>query len=208
MRSHKGVFITFEKTAEGLGGTTQARRLHESLKGAGIENVLTREPGGTPLGQELRKLMLDPQYELSKAAELFIMMADRSQHYKEVLKPSLKAGKVVISDRYFDSTLVYQGSAQGWKTSFLLRLHQATTGMLFPDLTIVLDGTPHRLLSTEDRLEGMGTDFHNRVKAGMLYFAGKSNRYVVLNANQTEEELAEQILKIVKERFPNLFGIS
>jgi dTMP kinase len=136
------------------------------------------------------------------------MMADRSQHYKEVLKPSLKEDKVVISDRYFDSTLVYQGSAQGWKTAFLLRLHHATTGMLLPDLTLVLDGTPHIDKSNGDRLERKGAEFHQRVRDGMLYFASKSDRYVIVNANQPEKVVAEQIWSIVKERFPKYIKLA
>jgi dTMP kinase len=208
LRSHKGLFITFEKTAEGLGGTTQARLLYQRLKGAGIETVLTKETGGTVLGEQLDKILKDPTLKLSLAAQLFLVEADRSQHYKEVLKPSLKLGKVVISDRYFDSTLVYQGSGQGWKTAFLLRLHQAATGMLMPDLTIVLDGIPFRQLSTKDRWEGMGEAFHKKVKEGMLYFASKADRYVIINANRPEEAVADDIFHIIKERFGSQLKLS
>jgi dTMP kinase len=207
IRHHKGLLITFEKTAEGLGGTTQCHWLCENLLKAGIDTVLTRETGGTLLGQQLTKILKDPALDLSNATQLFLVQADRSQHYKEVLKPALKQGKVVVSDRYFDSTLVYQGSAQGWKTAFLLQLHHASTGMLIPDLTIVLDGKPHRELNTEDRWEGMGTSFHAKVKEGMLHFASKSDRYVIIDGNQDENVIAEQVLKLVKERFPKRFEV-
>lgn len=206
MRKHKGIFITIEKSAEGLGGTTQSLRLERNMKRAGITTVLTKEPGGTQVGQKLRDIFLDPNLDLSKATELFIMMADRSQHYKEVLKPSLKSGKVVISDRYFDSTLAYQGSGRGWKTAFLWRLHQATTGMLLPDLTIVLDDVPHRPLRKTDRMESAGKEFHKRIHDSMLHLASKSNRYVVLDANGSEDDLAEEILNLVKSRFPEVFS--
>jgi dTMP kinase len=203
MRKHNGLFITFEKTAEGLGGTTQAQLLYQNLKGADADVILTREPGGTEVGQKLRSIMLDAAIDLSKSAELFIMMADRSQHYKEILKPALKAGKIVICDRYFDSTLVYQGGAQGWKPAFLWRLHQATTGLLIPDLTFVLHGTPHRPLSSDDRLENQGEAFHQRVQKTMLCIASKSERYVMIDANREISIIAENILQILKAKFPD-----
>ena len=203
------MFITIEKTAEGLGGTTQCDLLHKNLTKLGIQAVLTREPGGTPVGRKLREIMLDPEAHLGKAAELFIMMADRSQHYKEVLKPTLlKRGTVLISDRYFDSTLVYQGSGGGWNTAFLTRLHQATTGSLLPDLTFVLQGTPYRELSSQDSIESRGAAYHARTKQRMLEIAASSDRYVLLNANQPKEVLAAQILSIIKERYPSYFSKS
>lgn len=200
MRSHKGFFITFEKTKEGLGGTTQANHLADNLKKAGYDVVLTKEPGGTELGQHLRQILLDPKQKLSKATELFLQLADRSQHYKEVLKPSLKAGKIVISDRYFDSTLAYQGAGSGWKSAFLWRLHQAATGSLLPDLTFILHGTPFRERDLNDRFERKGEDFHMRVERTMLHLAAKGGRYVLLNANQDEQELANEILALALER--------
>jgi len=207
MRKPKGIFITFESTAEGLGKSTQAQRLYENLKSAGYDVVLTREPGGTELGKQIREILLTPrpkEQELSKATELFLYQADRAQHYKEVLKPALKAGKIVISDRYFDSTLVYQGNGRGWKTAFLWRLHHATTGSLLPDLTIVLDGTTYRQSPNEDRIEQLGEDFFAKVKRGILHLASKSDRYVVLDANVDETDLANQILAVVRERvLPN-----
>jgi dTMP kinase len=202
VRSHRGLFITFEKTKEGLGGTTQVRLLSEALRELGYDVVTTREPGGTELGEELRRIMLDPKRTLSKATELFIMMAIRAQHYKEVLKPSLKGGKVVICDRYFDSTLVYQGAGRGWKKAFLLRLHHATTGSLIPDLTIVLDGEPHvnRAENNPDRIEGEGTLFFDQVQNAMLHIASKDKRYAVLNANVDAKTLTQQIKGIIDER--------
>jgi dTMP kinase len=204
MRRHRGFFISFESTAEGLGKTTQTRHLVNNLKAAGHDVVATREVGGTPVGSKIREIFLDPANDLSKATELFLVMADRAQHYKEVLKPELKAGKIVVSDRFFDSTLVYQGSARGWKTALLWRLHQAAAGALLPDLTIVLDGTPFREQPNNDRFETLGADFFSKVKRGMLHLAGKSERYVLLNANESDEtELAQKIHKIVAERMTN-----
>lgn len=201
MRSHRGLLISFEKTKEGLGGSTQALLLAESLRRDGYEVVLTREPGGTDFGKQIRQILLDPNNKLSKATELFLFLADRAQHYKEVLKPALKAGKIVICDRYFDSTLVYQGAGRGWKTAFLLRLHHATTGSLYPDLTIVLDGEPHinRAENNPDRIEGEGTLFFDKVRNAMLSLT-KEPRYQVMDANVTPEALAKQIRRVIDER--------
>lgn len=200
VRNHKGAFITFESTKEGIGKTTQALLLYERLNSAGYDVVLTKNPGGTEFGQKIRELLLHSSFKLSKATELFLFMADRAQHYKEVLKPALKEGKIVICDRYFDSTLVYQGSGAGWKTAFLYRLHHASTGSLFPDLTIVLDGTPYRELSQEDRFERLGGEHHKKLERSMLHLATKENRYVILNANQSQEELANKIIELVRTR--------
>jgi dTMP kinase len=182
MRSHKGLFITIEKTREGLGGTTLAANLAEELRSQGYEVVLTRESGGTPLGVQIRAILKDPNQKLSKATELFLQLADRAQHYKEVLKPGLRDGKIVISDRYFDSTLMYQGAGRGWKTALLWRLHHATTGSLLPNLTIVLDGTPFRTLDNKDRFE-MDNDFQVRAEQFLRYYATKDARFAVLDVD-------------------------
>lgn len=204
-RDRKGFLITFEKTAEGLGGTTQSKILAEELQKLGYDAIWTRETGGTELGQELRKLYLTPRpadQELSRAAELFIIMADRAQHYKEVLKPALEAGTIVVSDRYVDSTLVYQGSGRGWKRSTLLRLHQDATGALMPDLTFVLDGESHRKVPNDDRFERLGEAFFTKIKNGMLRLAKSDPRFVTINANHSVDAVASDILTIVQERLP------
>lgn len=199
MKTHKGFFISFEKTKEGLGGSTQAQLLTENLSKLGYDVILTREPGGTRLGQELRRLLLDAKAhdtELSKATELFLFMADRAQHYKEVIKPALKEGKIVVCDRYMDSTLVYQGGARGWKNAFLWRLHHATTGSLVPDLTFVLHGTPHRERSKDDRFEGQTDAFHKLVEERMTHIATKNNgnRYVMVEGNRPIEDIGSELL--------------
>lgn len=199
MRNHKGLFITFEKTKEGLGGSTQSLLLAECLTVWGYDVVLTREPGGTELGKQLRQMLLHGE-NLSKATELFLQMADRAQHYKEVLKPALRSGKIVISDRFFDSTLQYQGAGRGWKTAFLWRLHHATTGSLVPDITFVLDGKPHREVPNKDRLEGESEEFKGRIEQFMRFQAGKDTRYAVINANQSIDAVTEDILRVIDER--------
>lgn len=202
-RDRKGLFITFEKTVEGLGGTTQSLFLRDALRGLGYDVVLTRELGGTLLGKQLRETLLTPRSEeqdLSYATELFIVNADRAQHYKEVLKPALLAGKIVISDRYVDSTIAYQGGGRGFKKSDLYRLHALATGALMPDLTFVLDGKTHRPVPNDDRFEKLGEDFFRRVKKTMLDLLGTEARFVRIDANRPMVEVADEILDIVEER--------
>lgn len=199
MRSHKGVFITVEKTREGLGGTTLATNLADELRSRGYEVVLTRESGGTELGKQIRSMLKDPNNKLSKATELFLQLADRAQHYKEVLKPNLRDGKIVISDRYFDSTLMYQGAGRGWKTAFLWRLHHATTGSLLPNLTIVLDGTPFRELDSNDRFE-MDKDFQLRAEQFIRHHASKDKRYALMQVDGDASHMLERTLHVIEER--------
>jgi dTMP kinase len=207
-RDRKGFLITLEKTAEGLGGTTQAKLLVDELRKRGYDAIYAKEPGGTVLGTTLREILLSPRskdQELSHATELFLYMADRAQHYKEVLKPSLTAGKIVVCDRYMDSTLVYQGAGRGWKTGFLLRLHQAATGALMPDLTFVLDGTSHRKVANDDRFENLGAGFFQKIKTGMLRLASSDIRYVMINANRPVDAVAHNILTVAEEWIPAKF---
>lgn len=204
LKKPNGFFITFESTSEGLGKSTQARRLAANLLAAQHDTILTRELGGTQVGQKLREMLLDATaaVDLAPATELFIVMADRAQHYAEVLKPSLMAGKIVVSDRFADTTSIYQGWGKGWKASILSELHQHATGSLIPDLTIVLDGTTFRPIPNDDRFENLGEGFFSKVKRGMLDIAAKNpQRCVLLNANEGDEDfMAQKIFSIVQER--------
>jgi dTMP kinase len=175
-------------------------RLAYKLADMGYDVVLTRESGGTHLGKQLREMLLNPDNQLSKATELFLQMADRAQHYKEVLKPALRSGKIVISDRYFDSTLQYQGAGRGWKAALLWRLHHATTGSLLPDITFVLDGTSHREVPNDDRFEQEHEEFKGRIEQFMRLQATKDKRYALINANQSINEVSDEILRILDER--------
>jgi dTMP kinase len=201
----KGFFITFEKTVEGLGGTTQSHLLVEELRKRGYDAVWTRETGGTELGQKLRELYLDPARDISNAAELFIIMADRAQHYKEVLKPAIMAGKIVVCDRYVDSTTVYQGHGRGWRKAFLLRLHQATTGALMPDLTFVLTGESHRKVPNDDRFERLGDAFFKKINDGMLQLAQTDERFVKVVANRPMAVVTANLLDVTLKRLPGRF---
>jgi len=199
MRNHKGLFITIEKTREGLGGTTLAANLAEELRSRGFDVILTRESGGTALGEKIRAMLKDPANQLSKATELFLQLADRAQHYKEVLKPNLRDGKIVVCDRYFDSTLMYQGAGRGWKTALLWRLHHATTGSLLPNLTIVLDGTPFRTLDEGDRFEA-DKDFQAKAEQFMRYQASRDPRYCLMKVDGDASHMLQRVLVSLEER--------
>jgi dTMP kinase len=207
-KQKRGIFITIEKTGDGLGGTTQSRLLYENLKRLGLKVRLTKEPGGaTTVGHDLRTMVLNPSLDLAPATVLFLLMADRAQHYYEVLRPSLEDGYFVISDRYYDSTLAYQSqdACGGWKTDLLDQLHHAATDMLIPDLTFVLDGIPHRSRG-QDRFEKMDDLFYERVRNKMLELAHSHPRYCLLNANIPQVDLSVQIFDEVKKRFPEYFS--
>jgi dTMP kinase len=200
----KGFFITFESMKDGLGKSTQAKLLYEKLKQNGHNVVLTFEPGSTEMGKHIRELLLKDEYKKAKVAELFLFMADRGQHYEEVLKPALAQGKIVVCDRYFDSTIAYQGFARGWDVDDLWYLHGMATGQLMPDLTIILDGKPFKEMDSNDTFEKMGDEFYNKVKEGMMYVAKRyKERCVLLNANHDKEVLSDQIYSIVQERLLN-----
>lgn len=197
--NNKGFFITVEKTCDGLGGTTQVELLYKRLKSDGYDVVKTFEPGATELGKFIRPMLLDPDtffhegYELGRATELTLFIADRAQHYHEKIKPALDRGAVVLSDRFYDSTRVYQGEGRGWDEGVLDSLHAITTGYLIPNVTFVLDGTPYIELDKGDRFERMGRDFFIRVRRKMLSLVNTSNRYVLVNANRPIEVNADEI---------------
>ena len=188
----RGLLITFEG-GEKLGKSTQIEILANHLQKEGLPVVVSREPGGTAFGVAVRELLLNPKWGLSKAASLFLFFADRAQHYKEVIKPALSQGKIIILDRYIDSTIVYQGHGNGWSIPFIWRLHNAATGMLLPDLTFVFNGTPHAMREQDDTFERLDDAFHQKVKDAYLSIANTMSRYQVIDANQSVDSVAQEI---------------
>lgn len=177
----KGLFISLEGP-DGAGKSTQAGLLKEKLEACNREVLLTREPGGTPIGEEIRKLLLNPDFgEMGVACETLLYSASRGQLADEVIRPALRQGKIVICDRYLDSSLVYQGFAGGGEVESIRRINNWATGGLLPDLTIVLDldietgqqrflaksGDPSAL----DRVEKKGPAFQQKVREGFLQLA-------------------------------------
>jgi len=168
-----GIFITLEGI-DGSGKSTQARLLLDWVRRQGRGVQLTREPGGTEVGAQLRRLVLSPENLITPEAELFLYLADRSLHVAQVVRPALEAGEIVICERYTDSTLAYQGYGRGLDLGLLRRLNDIATGGLLPDLTIILDITPSqaRLDATRlDRLESEGREFGERVAEGFRALA-------------------------------------
>jgi len=170
----RGKFITFEGS-EGCGKSTQSRLLYEYLKRKGYPVVYLREPGGTRISEKIRKILLDPGNHITAECETLLCMAARSQLVTGVIKPALSKGKIVICDRFLDSTLAYQGSGLGVDIALIKRLGNFVTGGIKPDLTIFLDlpvkrGLKHRKLQ-KDRIEKRSIAYHLRVRRGYLKLA-------------------------------------
>jgi dTMP kinase len=195
-----GRFIAFEG-GEASGKSTQARLLAEHL-GA----VLTREPGGTPVGAKVRALLLDPDTgELDHRAEVLLMAADRAQHVATVVRPALAAGRDVVSDRYAASSIAYQGFGRGLDLSEVRRLSDWATQGLWPDVTVLLDISPElaaqRLDRSLDRFEQAGDGFHRRVIDGFRELAAvEAASWVVVDGSGGVDEVAATVREAVRER--------
>jgi dTMP kinase len=190
------VFVTFEGL-DGSGKTTQVERLRERLEAEGREVVATREPGGTPLGEGIRELVLHG-HEMSPWAEALLFAAARAEHVEEVIRPALERGADVICDRYVDSSLAYQGIARGLGLERVLAVNLEAVGGLMPDRTFVLaldsETASGRIGETPDRIEREEPGFRARVEAAFLELAARfPERIVVLDGSQPADELAEQV---------------
>ncbi|KEF33539.1 thymidylate kinase [Deinococcus sp. RL] len=200
------LFLTFEGP-EGAGKSTQLRHLAARLAAAGLPHTVTREPGGTPLGTRVRGVLLDPALGIDPLPEFLLYSASRAQLVREVLRPALARGEVVLCDRYADSSLAYQGAGRGLDPGFLQAVTAAATGGLTPDLTVLLDLDPALGLrraarrGQPDRLEQADLAFHERVRRGFLALAAaEPGRFLVLDAARDEAELAEAIWRAVAQR--------
>lgn len=203
MAKADGILITLEGI-EGSGKTTQAARLRDYLVGRGLDVIVTREPGGSPIAEKIRKILLDPSNkEMVPLAELFLYEASRTQHVAEIIAPALAAGKCVICDRFFDASTAYQGGARGIDTRAVERLNLLATGGRKPDLTIVLDlpadSGLKRLGRSLDRLESESMEFHRRVREGyLLIAAGEPERVKVVDASGTIDDISLRIEQLVE----------
>lgn len=199
-------FITFEGP-EGAGKSTQLARLVSRLQEAGVRHVVTREPGGTPLGTRVREVLLDPDLGIDPLPEFLLYSASRSQLVTHVVRPALALGEVVVCDRYFDSSLAYQGAGRGLPVELLRDLTREATGGLNPDLTVLLDLDPAvglqrvALRGQADRMERADLGFHTRVREGFLELARTDpGRFLVLDATRNADDLAQEIWARVKSR--------
>jgi len=204
----EGFFITFEGI-EGSGKTTQINLLAEYLKNRGYDVLVSREPGGTPLGEKIRHLLLDPQYDsMDYRTEILLYAADRAQHVKEKIKPALKKGKIVISDRFADSNLAYQAAGRGLDYEIVYQINDWVIDSTWPDLTFILDvdikeglkrARAQSFDAEGDRLEREVDDFHQRVRDAYLKMAEKE-RFALVNAGESVEEVRKNIENIISRR--------
>ncbi|HMH44881.1 MAG TPA: dTMP kinase [Pyrinomonadaceae bacterium] len=208
-----GVFITFEGI-DGCGKSTQLRLLASELRVRGLDVLTTREPGGTTLGQKLRAALLDVQGEVDPLAELLVFAADRAQHVRTVLRPALAENKIVMSDRYADATVAYQGSGRGFKPELISEIVQLATEGLTPDLTLLFDlSVPESAVRTRrrvaakntDRLDSENVEFHERVRKAYLEIARSDpERVQVIDARRSAQEthalVMDVMIPFLKER--------
>ncbi|PSJ29977.1 dTMP kinase [Streptosporangium nondiastaticum] len=204
-----GFFIAFEG-GDGAGKSTQVRAIAEWIRSKGHEVVVTREPGATPIGQRLRAILLDVSSAgLSDRAEALLYAADRAEHVDSVVQPALARGAVVISDRYIDSSVAYQGAGRDLSPTEIARINRWATGGLVPHLTVLLDVSPEtareRFTEAPDRLESEPMEFHDRVRTGFLTLASADpSRYLVVDAGQAPED----ITTVVRHRLDQVLPLS
>jgi dTMP kinase len=211
-----GAFITFEGI-DGCGKSTQLRLLASELRVRGLQIVATREPGGTTLGQRLRAALLDVDEQVDPLAELLVFAADRAHHVRTLLLPALETDQIVLSDRYADATVAYQGAGRGFEPKLIQDIVQLATGGLRPDLTLLFDlsvaesavRTRRRVASkNSDRLDSEDAEFHTRVRDAYLAMArADPERFRVIDARGSTQETQQAVMDIVmpflKERgFP------
>jgi dTMP kinase len=206
------MFITFEG-GEGSGKTSAMNYIEETLKSLGYEIVRTREPGGTPIAEEIRNVILDKKNtNMDIRTEALLYAASRRQHLIEKVWPALKEGKIVLCDRYLDSSLAYQGGARGIGIENVLEVNMFATEGTYPDLTLLFDITPEqgleRINKNKDRevnrLDLEKLEFHHKVRENFLFLANKyKERFVVVDASKSVEEVREQALKTILERLQN-----
>jgi len=200
----KGKFITFEGT-EGCGKTTQAELLADFFRQKGYDVLLTREPGGPKISESIRNILLNKEnIEMLPETEMLLYMASRSQHTGEWILPALKAGNIVISDRYYDSTIAYQGAAREIDMNIIDTIRHYATFGLVPDITFLIDISVTKGLSRikredADRLEQESLEFHTKVREGFLKIAEIEKRYSVINGNNSIEEIHKDIIKKINE---------
>lgn len=202
----KGKFITFEG-CEGSGKSTQLRLLSQKLDALGVDYLLTREPGGSDIAEQIRKIILDGKNTaMCDECEALLYAAARVQHCKEIVRPALEAGKLVICDRYVDSSLAYQGIARGLGEAFVENINSFALTEYRPDLTVFLDISPRDAFERkhgadkDDRMEQLGLEFHGRVYEGYRALCAKYPRICAVDCSGSKWETSEKILALLKEK--------
>ena len=207
-------FITFEGI-EGSGKTTQIQMLSNHLEERGVEHLLTREPGGTPIGDQIRRLVLSPANSaMTPICELLLYAAARAQHIEQVIRPALETGRLVLCDRFKDATFAYQGHGRGLRLDLIDALHDLETLTLRPDLTLLFDiearlalqrarDRDHGGSRDETRFEQEDLAFHERVRSGYLEMARQEPaRFVVLDARGAIDDVHQRVLQVIAKHLP------
>ncbi|MBQ9103615.1 MAG: dTMP kinase [Clostridia bacterium] len=203
----KGKFITFEG-CEGVGKSRQIKLLEEYMKKNNVDYLLTREPGGSIISEKIRGIILDKENDkMTPACEALLYASARVQLLDEVLKPELEKGRLVICDRYVDSSLAYQGYARGLGYEFVAKINDYALKNFCPDYTVFLKLTPEEAFKRKggvdktDRVELLGKEFHEKVYNGYLELAKKfSDRFIVIDASGSKEETHQKIINALKEK--------
>lgn len=211
--NNKGLFITFEGV-EGAGKTTLIQKLVQYFTEKKQDIFLTREPGGSELGKKLRAIILNAEEKIYPSAELFLFLADRAQHVEDCIKPALQAGKIVLCDRFIDSTIAYQGFGRGMDIKQLSLLNKLATNGLEPDLTLLLDLPPEiglkraktrnieqNLTIDEGRFEAEALQFHQKIRDGFLSLAKQEKRFFIINAEQDAEQVCHTVIQYIEKNF-------
>lgn len=195
------MFITFEGI-EGSGKSTQSKKLYEFLCSKNLQVILTREPGGSLAGEKIRAILLDEEIEkLDAKTELLLNFAARIEHVEKVIKPALEAGKIVICDRFFDSSFAYQGAAFGLDFAEIEQIKNFAIGDFAPQITFLIDAKVETtfariaMRSDNNRYEKLGLDFHQKVRGGFLQLAQKNSRIKIINGENSADKIFQLILK-------------
>ena len=204
-KKYPGIFITLEGP-DGAGKTTQLRIVSQELKAIGCHHIITRDPGGTAAGKQIRRILLNTNHPLSTMSELLLYQADRAQNVAEIIIPALEKGLVVFCDRYIDSTIAYQGYGRGLCLETIATLNEISTGGLKPDLTLLFDLESEAGLSrlhpgSYDRMEKEALDFHKKVREGYLTLAKEdAHRFRVIDAGAPLTSVQVSLRKILNEK--------
>lgn len=211
--NYSGSFITLEGP-EGAGKTTQLKPLSKQLDILGIPHIVTRDPGGTPLGRQIRRILLNPENPVNPMAELLLYQADRAQHVSEIILPALQEGQLVLCDRYTDSTMAYQGSGRGIDFKLIEELNQIATGGLKPEMTILFDlesseGLARLHPGGHDRLEREALEFHLKVRDGYHQLVKKEpERWRVIDASKPMTTVQTELRKLLMEKLGDKYDLT
>ena len=214
MEQKQGKLISFEGI-EGCGKSTQIRLAADFLEKQGLKVLATREPGATPMGREIRRLLLSPDFSPAAMTELFLYLADRREHVQKLICPYLERGCQVLVDRYVDSTWVYQGYARKGDLDLITRLNKLVTGGIFPQRTFLFDCPPELGLQrarsrnvtdgsqgNEDRFEQLDIAFHQRVREGFLQLAREyPERFIILDASREMQTIHVQVSRVLRDLY-------